>query len=60
MDLTRDPAAVISTWRRLAVSNLADLEPHPVTVLLFATHPPIPARLAHARQWAAEHRPRQP
>ena len=60
MDLTRDPAAVITTWRRLAVSNLADLEPHPVTVLLFATHPPIPARLAHARQWAAEHRPRQP
>jgi STE24 endopeptidase len=57
MDLTRDPGAVITTWRRLAVSNLADLDPNPVSVLLFATHPPIPARLAHARQWAAEHRP---
>ncbi|HWG27388.1 M48 family metallopeptidase [Actinospica sp.] len=56
MDLTRDPAAVVATWRRLAVGNLADLDPHPLTVLLFATHPPIPARLAHARQWAAEHR----
>jgi STE24 endopeptidase len=55
MDLTRDPAAVVMTWRRLAAGNLADLEPHPLTVLLFATHPPIPARLAHARQWAAEH-----
>ncbi|HET9169581.1 MAG TPA: M48 family metallopeptidase [Actinospica sp.] len=56
MDVTRDPAAVISTWRRLAVSNLADLEPNPVATLLFATHPPIPARLAHAREWAAAHR----
>lgn len=55
LDLTRDPAAVVTTWRRLAVGNLADLDPHPLTVLLFATHPPIPARLAHARAWAAEH-----
>lgn len=55
MDLTRDPAAVIATWRRLAVGNIADLEPHPLSVLLFATHPPIPARLAHARQWAVAH-----
>ena len=57
LDLTRDPAAVIATWRRLGVSNLADLDPHRLTVLLFATHPPVPARLAHARAWAAQHRP---
>ena len=53
LDLTRDPAASVHTWRRLGARNLADLEPHPLSVLLFATHPPIPARLAHARAWAA-------
>ena len=49
LDLTRDPAAMVATWRRLGVRNVADLAPHPLVVLLFATHPPIPARLAHAR-----------
>lgn len=53
LDLTGDPAAMISTWRRLAVRNVADLEPHPVKVALFFTHPPIPARIAHARAWRA-------
>jgi STE24 endopeptidase len=51
LDLNRDPAAMISTWRRLGVQNIADLEPHPVGVLLFATHPPVPARIGHARAW---------
>jgi STE24 endopeptidase len=55
LDVTRDPAAMVATWRRLGVRNIADLEPHPLSVLLFATHPPIPARLAHARDWAAAH-----
>jgi STE24 endopeptidase len=55
LDVTRDPAAMVATWRRLGVRNIADLEPHPLGVLLFATHPPIPARLAHARDWAAAH-----
>ena len=55
LDVTRDPAAMVATWRRLGVRNISDLEPHPLGVLLFATHPPIPARLAHARDWAATH-----
>jgi STE24 endopeptidase len=55
LDVTGDPAAMVATWRRLGVRNIADLDPHPLTVLLFATHPPIPARLAHARRWAAAH-----
>lgn len=55
LDVTRDPAAMVATWRRLGVRNIADLDPHPLRVLLFATHPPIAARLAHARAWAAEH-----
>jgi len=53
LDVTRDPAAMVGTWRRLGVRNIADLDPHPLSVLLFATHPPIPERLAHARNWAA-------
>jgi STE24 endopeptidase len=51
LDLTRDPAAMVSTWRRLGVRNVADLEPHRVRVLLFFTHPPVPARIGHAREW---------
>ena len=51
LDLTGDPAAMISTWRRLGVQNIADLEPNPVSVRLFATHPTVPARIAHARDW---------
>ncbi len=57
LDLTGDPVAMVATWRRLGVRNIADLDPHPLSVALFATHPPIPARLAHARAWAARHRP---
>jgi STE24 endopeptidase len=55
LDLTRDPVAVIATWRDLAVHSIADLDPHPLNVAWFGTHPPIPARIAHARAWAAEH-----
>jgi STE24 endopeptidase len=54
LDLTEDPAAMVATWRRLGVRNISDLDPHPLRVLLFATHPPIAARIAHARAWAAE------
>lgn len=51
LDLTRDPAAMISTWRRLGVRNIADLAPRRMSVLLFFTHPPVPARIEHAREW---------
>jgi len=55
LDLTRDPAAVVATWRNLAVRGVSDLEPHPLNQAWFGTHPAIPARIAHARGWAAEH-----
>ncbi len=38
------PAAV-SALRLLAQENLANLNPHPLYVLLHATHPPIPERM---------------
>jgi STE24 endopeptidase len=52
--LTQDPDALVATWRRLGAANLADLEPGLLTVLR-GSHPPIPARIAAARAWAAEH-----
>ncbi|QMU77682.1 M48 family metallopeptidase [Streptacidiphilus sp. PB12-B1b] len=55
LELTRAPGAMVAMQRRLAVLNIADLSPHPLTVLLFATHPPTAARIAHARAWAREH-----
>lgn len=55
LDLTRDPAAVVATWRNLAVRGLSDLEPHPLAQTWFGTHPAVPARIAHARGWAARH-----
>ena len=55
LDLTRDPGAVVATWRNLAVRGISDLEPHPLAQAWFGTHPAIPARIAHARRWAARH-----
>jgi STE24 endopeptidase len=55
LDLVRDPETIAVMERRLAVTNIADLEPHPLVVLLLASHPPIRDRIAHARRWAAEH-----
>src|SRR5207302_378527 len=49
LDLTRDPTAVVATWRNLAVRGISDLEPHPLAQTWFGTHPAIPARIAHAR-----------
>ncbi|WP_037606292.1 M48 family metalloprotease [Streptacidiphilus rugosus] len=55
LDLTRSPETMVAMQRRLAVTNLADLEPHRLTVVLFGSHPPTRARIAHARAWAAAH-----
>ena len=49
VELTRDPATMERMHRRLALANLADLDPpRPVYVLLF-THPTPPERIAAAR-----------
>jgi STE24 endopeptidase len=55
LDLTEDPTAVVATWRNLAVRSASDLEPHPLLHAWTGTHPAIPARITHARGWAAEH-----
>ena len=51
-DLTRDPDTFVAMQRRLAVTNLSDLDPSPVVYGLFATHPTAPERIALARSWA--------
>lgn len=51
LDLTRDPATFVAAQRRLAVTNLSDLEPHPLAYAMFATHPGVTERLALAREW---------
>jgi len=47
--LTRDPLGFSLLLQRLALSNLADLEPTRIARLLFATHGSIPDRIAWVR-----------
>ncbi|HVE74890.1 MAG TPA: M48 family metalloprotease [Mycobacteriales bacterium] len=51
LSLTRDVATFTASHRRLAVTNLSDLDPHPLAYAFFATHPTSPQRLALAREW---------
>jgi STE24 endopeptidase len=51
LELTGDAAAFVESQRRLAVSNLSDLDPHPVAYAFFATHPAVGERIALARAW---------
>ena len=51
LDLTGDAATFSASQRRFAVTNLSDLDPHPVASALFATHPSPTERLALAREW---------
>ena len=47
--LTRDPLGFALLLQRLALSNMADLDPSRVSRLLFATHGSIPDRIAWVR-----------
>ncbi|MFF4648956.1 M48 family metalloprotease [Streptomyces sp. NPDC001380] len=51
LDLTGDPRAFAAMQRRLAVANVADVDPPRVLELLFATHPSAVRRIAAARAW---------
>lgn len=55
LDLVRDPTGQIAMQHRLAVANLADLDPDPIVYGLFASHPTPPERMAIARDWAKIH-----
>ena len=49
LELTGDGAALEQMHRRLAVANLADLDPPPLLYALLFTHPTPPERIAAAR-----------
>jgi STE24 endopeptidase len=55
LDLTRDPATVIEVEKRLAVTNISHLEPNPMLVWWFSSHPPTLDRIAMAVAWAEFH-----
>jgi STE24 endopeptidase len=48
--LTRDGEALESAFRRLADTNVADLDPPRLVRTLLATHPPLPERIVAARE----------
>ena len=49
-----DAESLISGLKKLSVSNLANLTPHPVNVRLSHSHPPVLERIAALRQVAAD------
>ncbi|MEY9946115.1 M48 family metallopeptidase [Kitasatospora sp. GAS1066B] len=53
LELTGDPEQFIAMQRRLALVNVADVDPPRALELLFATHPSTARRIAAARRWAA-------
>ena len=50
--LTDDPAAVELMERRLATTNLSDVDPPRLEYLMFASHPSVVERIAAARAYA--------
>ena len=56
LEMTRNVPAFVSAMKRLAAQNLAEDQPSRLVEVLFYTHPPIGARVAAARNWAAEQR----
>ena len=52
LDLTSDGGALEQMHRRLALANLADLDPPPLLYALLFTHPTPPERIAAARMQA--------
>lgn len=45
IELTDDPDAAVAAFRRLALANLADLDPPAIAVAAFYSHPPLPERI---------------
>lgn len=48
VELADDPDSAVRVHRRLAFSNLADLDPPPIAVWLLYTHPPVRDRIEAA------------
>ena len=57
LDLTSDPETFESTLRRLALANLADLDPPRLAYVAWFSHPTPPERIAAARRRPAHASP---
>jgi STE24 endopeptidase len=55
LNLTREPDEFVAMQRRLATTNLSDVDPSPLVFGMFSTHPTAPQRIALARNWAQVH-----
>jgi STE24 endopeptidase len=51
LDVTHDPSTVETMERRLATTNLADVDPPRLEYLMFASHPSVVERIAAARAY---------
>ncbi|WP_431681022.1 M48 family metalloprotease [Kitasatospora sp. KL5] len=60
LELTNDPAQFIAMQRRLAITNVSDVDPPRLLVLLFATHPSATRRITAARTWHPVEGPADP
>ncbi len=56
LDLTNDPQTAVRVWRRLAYSNIADLDPPVPLVWALYTHPPTAQRIQAALARASAER----
>jgi STE24 endopeptidase len=50
VETTNDPESLNNSLKKLAVSNLSNLTPHPFYVFLHFSHPPLLERIASIRQ----------
>ncbi|MER7582447.1 M48 family metalloprotease [Kitasatospora sp. NPDC097691] len=53
LELTGDAEQFVAMQRRLALTNVSDVDPPRLLELLFATHPSATRRIAAARAWQA-------
>lgn len=54
LENTGNTTAFASAFERLATLNKSDLDPAPLTVLMFYSHPPVRQRIAMADTWLAQ------
>jgi STE24 endopeptidase len=52
LELTGDPETAVRVLRRLALRNIADLDPPRLAVATLYSHPPIPDRIRFVLAWA--------
>jgi STE24 endopeptidase len=53
LELAGHPDVFISAEERMARKNISNVAPDPLSVWLFATHPPVVERIRMAREWSS-------